>query len=126
MARHNEEYKEQKELIRWARMRSATLPELKLLTSIPNGGYLLSPSAASKLKATGLSAGVPDLMLPVARGGYHGLFIELKRLKGGRVSPEQRWWAERLNSEGYLAVVCYGWNDARQIIESYLGQVANK
>ena len=113
------EHKEQKELIRWAKMLSATLPELELLFAIPNGGerHLL---VAKKLKAEGVKAGVPDLMLPVARGGYHGLFIEMKRQNGGRQSKAQRWWKERLKGEGYKAVVCRGCQDAIQTIEDYL------
>lgn len=75
---------------------------------------------AAKLKGEGVRAGVPDLCLPVSRGGYHGLYIELKRISGGRVSPEQRKWLESLRQEGYMAVVCHGWDEARHTIESYL------
>ena len=106
-------------MIRWANMRSATLPELGLLFAIANGGerHLF---VAKKLKAEGVKPGAPDLCLPVARGGYHGLYLELKRRGGGVVSPSQKWWLEKLQEQGYRAVVCYGWNDARETIEDYL------
>jgi len=120
MARHNEEYEEQKALIRWAKMRSATLPELKSLIHVPNGGYLLSPSAASKLKATGLSAGFPDLALFKQRHGYAALFIEMKSTKG-RVNPKQQAWHDRLRKDDYAVEVCHCFDEAVRIIESYLG-----
>jgi len=57
---------------------------------------------------------------PVARGSCHGLAIELKRTKGGRVSAEQRWWINRLLEQGYCAAVCNGWQAAKRVIEDYL------
>ena len=65
--------------------------------------------------------GVPDLFLAVARGQYHGLFIELKRRKGGKVSLEQTQWLNELTIQGYLAVVSYGWDEAKGTILRYLG-----
>jgi len=104
-------------------MRSATLPGLDMLFHVPNGGARNKITAA-QLKAEGVKKGVPDLFLMAPRGGYHGLAIELKRKGGGRVSPEQKDWIERLNAQGYRATVCFGWNDARQTIEAYLGKGA--
>lgn len=73
---------EQQCLFRWAAFQSGKYPELKLLYHVPNGGSR-KKSEAGRFKAEGVKAGVPDLCLPVARGGYHGLYIELKRLKQG-------------------------------------------
>lgn len=73
------------------------------------------------MRAEGLRRGVPDICLPVARGGYHGLYIELKRLHGGRVSPEQLEWIDALNQQGYCACVCKGWEAAAAEIGKYLG-----
>ena len=114
---------EQRTLIKWVELRKATFPELELLFAIPNGGARDVVTGA-QLKASGARRGVPDLCLPVARGGFHGLYLELKRRGSGVVSAEQKWWLDRLQKEGYRAVVCYGWLDARQIIEGYLGAVA--
>ena len=114
------EGEEQQALFKWAEMLSVSLrPELRLLYHVPNGGSR-NRTEAAKLKGEGVRAGVPDLCLPVSRGGYHGLYIELKRISGGRVSPEQRKWLESLRQEGYMAVVCHGWDEARHTIESYL------
>jgi len=67
----------------------------------------------------GVKSGVPDLMLPIPAGGYHGLFVEMKT-RHGKTSPGQDRWIKALNSLGYLAVVCYGWEDARCRILDYL------
>lgn len=111
---------EQAALMSWAQMQSWRWPELQLLFHIPNGGAR-SKAEAGRFKAEGVKAGVPDLFLPVPRGNNHGLFIELKRRKGGRLSPEQRVWIQNLQEQGYQAFVCYGWEEATEVIQSYLG-----
>lgn len=114
-----EEEVEQTCLFRWAAYSLGAHPELKLLHAIPNGGKR-SKSEAARMKAAGVKAGVPDMFLPVARGGSHGLYIELKRIKGGRVSAEQLAWMEELTREGYTCAVCHGWDSARKTILDYL------
>jgi len=94
-------------------------PALKLLYAIPNGGYR-HQATANRLKATGVKAGVPDMCLPVPRGEYHGMYIELKRRKGGQLSEYQKWWIERLKEEGYMVVVARGCDEALQYIIDYL------
>lgn len=111
---------EQTALFKWAAYSAGRYPELRLMHAIPNGGSR-DPREARNLKAQGVKAGVPDICLPVPRGGYHGLYIELKRRKGGRLSEEQAVWIDRLNRLGYRAVVCRGWDAARAEIEAYLG-----
>lgn len=110
---------EQTCLFRWAAYSLGAHPELRLLHAIPNGGKR-SKSEAARMKAAGVKAGVPDMFLPVARGGSHGLYIELKRIKGGRVSAEQLAWMEELTREGYTCAVCHGWEEARKVIQTYL------
>ena len=68
----------------------------------------------------GVKAGVPDLCLPVARGQYHGLYIELKRQRGGRTSDHQSEWLDALSAQGYKAALCYGWEQAAGTIIEYL------
>ncbi len=90
--------------------------------AIPNGGDR-HVVVGAKMKAEGVRAGVPDLMLAVPRGGYHGLFIELKRQRGGRVSNTQQTIMDGLRAHGYRCEVCKGWIAARAVIEDYLGGV---
>ncbi len=110
---------EQTRLFQWARMQSGYYPELNLLYHIPNGGSRNRLEAAN-LKQQGVKAGVPDLCLPVARGDSHGLYIEMKRLSGGRVSKEQTEWMDALMAEGYTVALCRGWEMASGVIMAYL------
>jgi len=129
MADYRTEHQEQVALFTWARIMSGRQPELKLLYAVPNGAFMGGETAQAKLRgiqryrkleAEGLKKGVPDICLPCARQGFHGLYIELKRIKGGTVSHEQKEWLSALNTEGYKAVVCRGFDEAREIIEEYL------
>ena len=73
------------------------------------------------LRAEGVRAGVPDVMLAVRRGQWGGLFVELKRAdRSNHATPEQAAWLERLRSYGYMAVVAYGAQEAINVIEHYL------
>lgn len=110
---------EQIALFRWAAWQANSTPELRLLYHVPNGGSRHKAEAA-RLKAAGVKSGVPDICLPVPRAGYHGLYIELKRQKGGRISPEQTEWIAALIKQGYCAAVCRGWEAAREEILRYL------
>lgn len=115
---HRSEAEEQEALFRWAEWAEGQHPELKLLFHIPNGGKRDKVTAA-RLKAQGVKAGVPDLFLPVARHGKHGLWIELK-IYSGKPSLNQCTWIGDLREHGYDAFVCYGWEDAKGVLEAYL------
>lgn len=118
------EHVEQVTLFQWARTAArGPHPELALLFAIPNGGAR-SPATAGRLKAEGVMQGVPDICLPVARGGFHSLWLELKA-QGGRLSAAQQDVINRLLAAGHQVVVAFGWEEARQAIEAYLqGQAA--
>lgn len=110
---------EQQRLFLWARMQSGKYPCLTLMYHIPNEGKR-SRATGGRLRAEGLKAGVPDICLPVARGGCHGLYIELKRQHGGRLLPAQAEWMEKLKAQGYQVALCHGWEAASEIILEYL------
>ena len=112
------EHLEQITLITWYRRTYKN----ELLVAIPNGGKRHIKTAVS-MKLEGVSKGFPDLFLPVPNSKFHGLFIEMKRQKGGTVSKEQRAWLEYLNSVGYQATVCKGFLEAKEVIECYLKDV---
>lgn len=88
--------------------------------AIPNGEKR-DLITAVQLKRQGVKAGVPDLCIPLARKGHHGLYIELKRVSGGVVSAEQEKWIDLLTKNGYKALVCLGWIQAKEAVEDYLG-----
>ena len=110
---------EQEHVFLWASMEERAYPELAMLYAIPNGGKRAIKTAVA-LKKQGVKRGVPDMCLPVARGGYHGLYVELKRQKGGTVSDEQREWIAALNTQGYKAIICHGAEEAIEQIRGYL------
>jgi hypothetical protein len=115
------EHEEQCALFAWAAAHEAEYPALKLLFAVPNGGYRHAATAAA-LKAEGVKAGVPDIFLPVPRWDrFHGLWIELKRADRSNGPTEaQTWWIEQLRKQGYMAVVCYGAQEAIHVIRHYL------
>ena len=113
------EAQEQKTLFEWLEWAKNKHPELELCHHIANGGSRNTVEAVH-LKQQGVKPGVPDICLPVARGGYHGLYIELKRAKGGRVSEAQQRWLDALNEQGYRAVVCNGCEEAIAVISEYM------
>ncbi len=99
------------------------IEELKWLFAIPN--QTVGARRGSRMVAEGLKSGVPDMMLPVARRGYLGMFIELKVLsnrtgKSTTTSEEQNKWLEQLQVNGYYVCVCVGWEAAVEKLRWYL------
>lgn len=87
--------------------------------AIPNGGYRTA-TTARKMHAEGVQAGVPDMLLAVARKGYHGLWIEMKNGKAGRVSELQTEMIARLKAEGYACAVCRTQEEFINTIKEYM------
>lgn len=119
------ESQEQTTLFQWAALMEGRWPELRLLYAIPNGGSR-HPVEARHLKEQGVKPGVPDVCLPCSRGNWHGLYIEMKRRKGGRVSVEQKKMILALRAQGYKAEVCRGWEEAKNTICEYLREGNDK
>jgi len=116
------EHDDQAAVIEWCNYMAGQYPELELLYATPNAGKR-SFGAAKYMHREGMRAGIPDLFMPCARQGFHGLFIEMKNNVGrkGTVTEQQKWWLDRLAREGYKTVVCYGVQDAVDEIVYYLG-----
>ena len=112
------EHEHQVALFNWARYNEVTYPELTLLYANPLGGKRPKRTAA-RMKAEGAKAGVPDITLPVARGDYHGLYIEMK---AGKNKPTQKqWgWIDQLRRQNYAVHICYSWERARDVLVAYL------
>lgn len=120
-------------LFEWAAMREHQYPELRWLHHIPNGGSRGDNPRSraihgAKLKAQGVKSGIADVFLPVARNGFHGLYIEMKApaLKpkragsAGGLSAAQANFGYFAHLQGYDYRVCYDWIDASVILEDYL------
>ena len=114
----HQESNEQQALFQWSKLMQAKYPELSLLHAIGNGGKR-NVIEAARMKREGVLAGVSDIMLPVARNGFHGLYIELKVGKG-KASDNQKWWIAETTKQGYYSTVCYGWVEVSEAIKKYL------
>ncbi|MDR1563895.1 MAG: VRR-NUC domain-containing protein [Oscillospiraceae bacterium] len=114
------EAQEQAKLFKWTQDGAIRhwYPDLKFLFHIPNGGKR-DAIEGRHLKQQGVKSGVPDLFLPVPKGRFNGLFIELKAI-GGKTTLNQDWWLEELKNKGYVAAVCYGFENAKSVILEYL------
>ena len=114
------EAQHQSAVFKWSRQPQIRqeYPELALMYHIPNEGKR-SGRTANNLKQQGLKSGVPDICLPVARGGFSSLYIELKAEKGC-VTPNQQWWIDTLRRFGCCVSLCYGWEEATSLIHKYL------
>lgn len=114
------EAQHQMNVIKWSQQPTIRhkYPELKLLFHIPNGGRR-DPVEAKHFKLQGVKRGVPDLCLPVPKGDYHGLYIEMKT-ETGRTSEYQDWWLDELKKNNYRCAVCHGWKEAVKCLEDYL------
>lgn len=125
IAKPNTEHSHQAALFCYAQQ--SGIPELKWLFAVPNGG-LRDVRTANSLKAEGVKSGVSDIMLPVTKYGFNGLFIEMKHEKyrnhknGGLISNQQE-FGEFVIGQGYRFVVCYSWIEARDAILRYLGRM---
>lgn len=113
---------EQERVINWATFYAKDFPELDLLYHVPNGGSRNQLEAAN-LKRQGVKAGVPDLVLPVPRQQFHGLYVEMKWGKN-TTTEKQDWWLEQLRQQGYKTAVCWSAEEAMDVIANYIGIVA--
>lgn len=121
LAHNGTEDNHQAALFCWAALpeQQNRYPEFHLmLFAIPNGGER-HIAVAAKMKATGTKAGTPDIFLSVARGGCHGLYIELKKF-GEKPTKGQLAFIEEANRQGYGAVVCEGWKRAADVLQQYM------
>lgn len=109
----------QKLIIKWAKLYKVNgKPLSEFMHHSPNGGQRHIVTA-TRFKAMGTLAGFPDLFIFIARGGFNGLFIELKAAKGV-VSENQKVMLERLDKQGYKTAICYGFDEAIKTIKDYL------
>lgn len=99
-----------------------------LLIHIPNGGSRKNAFEGWRLKEQGVRAGVSDLFLPVARGGFFGLWIEFKAAppNDAAPTPAQLQWLALMRAQGYQAELCLGVDQALAILEAYMALAPTK
>lgn len=120
------EHQEQCLVFDWKRLLIERYPDIRSLHAVPNGAKLpytekggrrYSPEAI-KLKKEGLTPGMLDINWPLAKRGYHGLWVEMKVGKN-TLTDEQAEMKQLLEQQGNYCVVCYSYQDAIRVIEWY-------
>lgn len=113
------EGQEQAQLIAAFRARRPDIGDL--LIHVPNGGSRKNAFEGWRFKQQGVRAGVSDLLLPLARGGYFGLWIEFKATPpmDAAVSAAQQDWIAAMLKHGYYARVCLGLAPALRLLHWY-------
>jgi hypothetical protein len=127
LAQSGTEHAHQSAVFAWANFNKVQYPELEHMFAIPNGGSR-GDNAKSRairgatMKAEGVKSGVPDIMLPVIRRGYCGLFIEMKKIGGTLDKNQKDDWHPFLLKQGYCVTTCWGWTQATEALQWYLGK----
>ena len=133
LAKSGTEAAHQTALFAWAALQLQRWSELRWLHHIPNGGSRGDTAQGrqirgAQLKAQGVRTGVADVCLPVRRGEWSGLYIEMKKpaekpvkatSKGG-VSDDQAEFGAFVKSQGFGWIVCYSWEEAAEVLTKYL------
>ena len=99
------EHVEQREFVQWVRQMTPYR-----VFAIPNGGSR-GASQGARLKAEGVSAGVPDLCIPALT-----MWIEMKRADG-KATAVQKDWHVYLRSIGHHVVVAYSKEEAIEAVK---------
>ena len=116
-AMNQEEYADQCALVDYAKVRYPSMDK-QICCSL--GGLRLPIGLAVKAKKMGYQKGWPDLQVASARGGWFGLFIELKRKRNSRTSKDQREVAEALRDAGYRVEIPKGLDAAMRVLDEYM------
>lgn len=116
--RGQEEHNHQAAFFTILRLNFKRFPELKFIFAVPNAAKR-NPQTAAYLKAEGLVAGVPDVIVPMARHTFHGAFIENK-IGNNKMQPEQLKFRDFLIKEGYFVKACYSVTEQIKTLEWYL------
>jgi len=108
------EYDEQKLVVQYLELIKAKF------TAIPNSTYTKSWGQKNKNKSSGVRAGLPDLFIIINKKPF---FIEMKRPKEkgiakGVLSQEQKSWIEKITEAGIDCYVCYGFEEAKKVIDN--------
>jgi len=128
------QYKKQEESLHKAVCNFLKLQFPDLIFTSESGGIRLTMGQAVKAKSLRSESKLPDLLVMEPRGGYSGLFIEIKKesvwLRDGSLSKDKHVQAQgkvldRLKNKGYYAVFGCGIDGTMSIINTYMKLPAN-
>lgn len=110
------ESKLQQVCVKWFRMQYPNL----LIYAIPNGGKR-GIITAKIMSAEGVLAGCGDLHIPIARGQYHSLYIEMKSATG-RQQDSQKEFQRKVESFGNAYKICRSFDEFRETVAWYFSE----
>ena len=117
--RRDLEHEAQRALFQWAAENEAKYPDLRWLFAVPNWIGTRTKRHGARLKAEGRRPGVLDVWMPVKRGEFPGLVIEMKA-GNNHPTPEQKEWIAHLKAQGWCVLVAWSSATAIQWIIAYL------
>ncbi len=102
----------------------------KVIYHFDYAGLYLTKAQAGKMKAIQGKKGWPDLFIAEHRGGYHGLFIEIKKEDEKLTKKDntpisehiknQSYMINSLSDNDYYACFCVGLDAVIKIVDQYL------
>lgn len=120
--RKKEEAMHQAALMSHLKVKVRDYPNLMFLFATLNGIFLPPHLRAQAIEA-GMAPGILDLWYMVRRPPYSGLVMDLKKLKDGRPSADQKIWATHLREQGYLVIFPAGCVEAWRCLCAFDGIV---
>lgn len=118
-AKAGSEFSHQVAVFAWCAMNKTKYPELALFHAIKNEERSGNVIAGARAKQSGIKAGVHDTFLPVKRGSFSGLYIEMKK-PGGKPSDLQLEFGLAVQDQGFAWAVCDHWEIAKNTLVDYL------
>ena len=85
----------------------------------PNG-FKRTEAQGQLLKRMGMSKGFPDVFVALKSGIYSSFFVEMKRIKGGKLTKEQAEWLLHLRAQGFYAECAHGCEHAKEMFTHFL------
>lgn len=117
----HEEAHEQEKVVTWLKYQYSKALFTASVQEHAGGKFAFSNiQKANRRKRMGYRRGTPDLAIYEPKGLKHGLFVEMKAVKGGVVSPEQKQFLADLEARGYATLVCKGFAEAEKGITEYM------
>lgn len=84
----------------------------------PNGGFR-PKQTARRFKAMGVLPGVSDYQITRPSNGYPGLFLEIKKEKGGHVEDVQKEFLKEQRLNGYMGIITFGYDESKMVIDAW-------
>lgn len=108
--------------VHWFRFAYPGIRTVMSPAGIKFGGNKIQRIVQAKImKAMGYEPGTCDLFIMAARGGYHGLALEIKT-EDGALSPDQKQWLQGAANAGYFSTACFGYDSVEKTIKDYMEQ----